>query len=429
MNPGWHKSLPKTLLAFLGYLAILAAAYQTSYSTSGFLVFGLGAILLLDRYLFRVLPWGGPLSWPRELGTRSAYFSLGAAGYYLARHGAITLDETVILGVAVSLAAFLFEWAAGLAGRLLRRIRGRTTSPPWCWSRALGRQTLFLAGVAFILPLLGLHLPRTVSKRTPAELGLKYEEVSFATADGLDLGGWLVPHPQARGTVIFCHGHGRNRGHVLAYLHTLHNLGLNVLAFDFRGHGDSPGHTETFGHREVQDLVAADAYVARRFPGQPVFLFGISYGAAVALQALPALHDVRGVWSESCFSGLRQVVENELDWVPAVVRGRLVSVYSTLAWLDCGFWGTEINPIRSLGQVSVPICFCHGREDRLVPFAQAQALYQAYTGPKWSYWVEGANHNNIQQRAREAYARYLRAFFEETLAEARDVHSEPHSLN
>lgn len=417
MGTGWLRGPLKVLVAITCYLALLGTTYQTSYSSSGFLVFGLGSVLLLDRYLFRLLRWSGRRRWTGELWTRIGYVLLGAAGYYLTRHGVITLSETVFLGIALSLAAFLFECATALVGRLLGRIRGRVPPPRRSWAQALALQVLFFGGVVFTIPLLSLHLPRTVPRRTPSALGLAYEEVRFTTADGLELGGWLICHPQARGSVIFCHGHGCNRGHVVGYLGPLRALGVNVLAFDFRGHGDSPGHTETFGHREVQDVIAAHAYVRRRFPGQPVFIVGVSYGAAVALQALPDLPGVRGVWAESCFSRLRPVVENELAWLPAPLRGPLVSVYSTLAWLDCGFWGTDINPINCLRNVSVPICFCHGREDRLVPFTQAQALYQAYAGPKWSYWVEGANHYNIRQRARVAYARCLRAFFEQALAE------------
>src|SRR5207244_11949273 len=144
-----------------------------------------------------------------------------------------------------------------------------------------------------LAPLIALHPLRMVPPRTPTAFGLAFEDVHFTTADGIRLGGWLVACPQARGNVIFCHGWGRNRGHVAGLLPTLHGLGLNVLAFDFRGHGDSEGHTSTFGHREVRDLAAAVAYVRGRFPGRPLFLVGISLGAAVSLQALPQLGDVR----------------------------------------------------------------------------------------------------------------------------------------
>src|SRR5262249_18820148 len=158
-----------------------------------------------------------------------------------------------------------------------------------------------LAGRA---PLIALHPLPIVPPRTPASLGLAFEDVRFPTADGVRLGGWLVPHPQARGNAIFCHGWGRNRGHVAGLLPTLHGLGLNVLAFDFRGHGPSGGPPATFGHRETAALLAAEASLRQRFPGRPLFLVGVSYGAAVTLLALPELSGVRAVWVEGCYSRL-----------------------------------------------------------------------------------------------------------------------------
>ena len=96
------------------------------------------------------------------------------------------------------------------------------------WVR-LGLGTLLAPLVPVIVTLHPLH---TVPKRTPASLGLAFEDVRFRAADGLELAGWVMPHERARGNVIFCHGHGRNRGHVAGHLQTLHDMGLNVLAFD-----------------------------------------------------------------------------------------------------------------------------------------------------------------------------------------------------
>ena len=40
---------------------------------------------------------------------------------------------------------------------------------------------------------------------TPADLGLRYEEVQFLTADRLTLRGWFLESPNARATVILVH--------------------------------------------------------------------------------------------------------------------------------------------------------------------------------------------------------------------------------
>jgi pimeloyl-ACP methyl ester carboxylesterase len=154
-----------------------------------------------------------------------------------------------------------------------------------------------------------------------------------------------------------------------------------------------------------------------RFPGRPLFLVGISLGAAVSLQALPRLPDVRGVWSEGAFARLRVPVDNQCRLLPGWLREPLVAAYSWLGWLDCGVWVPGVNPVEALAGSHVPVHFCHGREDRLVPFSEAEALYRAHPGPRQHWWAENASHYNVRQRNPEEYLGRLRAFLESCLQE------------
>ena len=166
----------------------------------------------------------------------------------------------------------------------------------------------------------------------------------------------------------------------------------------------------------MQDVLAAAAYLREHFPDQPLFLVGVSLGAAVSLQALPHLPDVCGVWSEGCFGRLDAVVEHYFAELPRALRRPLVGLYGTLGRLDAGFAVAAVNPVDALRRVDVPIAFCHGREDELVPFAQGQALHDAYAGPKAHWWVDDATHYDVRQRNRDEYLRRLRLFLENCLA-------------
>ena len=163
-------------------------------------------------------------------------------------------------------------------------------------------------------------------------------------------------------------------------------------------------------------MIAADAYVLDRFPDKPVFLIGVSLGAAVSLQALPHLPHVRGVWSEGSFARFSDVAANQFRWLPAILRGGLMAAYYRLGWVESGFWGPSTNPVECLKGVSVPVHFCHGEKDELVPLAQGQSLFEAYGGPKWNWWVPGASHYNVRQKNREEYLRRLRGFLSGCLA-------------
>jgi pimeloyl-ACP methyl ester carboxylesterase len=172
---------------------------------------------------------------------------------------------------------------------------------------------------------------------------------------------------------------------------------------------------------------AAAAYLRRRCPGQPLFLVGISYGAAVALQALPRLPDVRGVWSEGCFDRFSHVVDHYFSPVPTRLRSPLLAAYDSLASLDAGFRAADIHPRAALEGVRVPIYFCHARGDALIPLAEALALYDSYRGPKYCYWVEGATHHHARQRCPQEYLRRLRTFLEGLLLRPENSGGRPHS--
>ncbi len=394
----------RKILAVSCHAAILAAAFRRSDCVAYFLAVGIGPVLLLDRCLFRVLPWLDPVRHARELAGLLLYALAGSLGAYFCRLGAVPLVEALSFGTGLAMLATVLDCAVGLLARLA--------------GRSLRCKLIAAVLLSGLMPLVALHPPRTMPTRTPAAQGLAYEEVAFTTADGVELRGWLVPHMEARGNVVFCHGHGRNRGHAAGLLPMLHEMGLNVLTFDFRGHGESGGHAVTFGYREKQDLLAAAAFLRRRCPGQPLFVVGVSYGAAITLQTIRALPDLRGAWVEGAFARLDDVVSAYFRPAPPCLRARLAAAYDVLGCMDSGLWGPDVNPVGCRAGASVPVCFVHARHDELVPFAEAVALYDAYPGPKTCWWVE-AGHYDVRGRHRDEYLTRLQRFLESCLASQR----------
>src|SRR5438552_1327717 len=130
-RPGRRWEMPASrpvvvlLLIFILYATILGFTAHLVYSKSGFLILGLGSVVLLDRYLFRLLPWKRPVAWARELSIRAGYFSLGCIGFYLSHPGVIRAEEVLLLGVTLSLAAFVFDAAWGGLLRMVSRRRFR----------------------------------------------------------------------------------------------------------------------------------------------------------------------------------------------------------------------------------------------------------------------------------------------------------------
>jgi pimeloyl-ACP methyl ester carboxylesterase len=134
--------------------------------------------------------------------------------------------------------------------------------------------------------------PSRAITATPAAGGMKFDEISFdATETGiLRLNGWWVPaEPNARyaaDTVLLLHNGSGSLSDTLPQLQTLHNLGINVFAFDYRGFGKSlnihPSEASTY-----EDADAAWRYLTdtRHLPPSNIVFDGVGLGAAIAAEA------------------------------------------------------------------------------------------------------------------------------------------------
>lgn len=172
-------------------------------------------------------------------------------------------------------------------------------------------KTAYKTGLLARLALAGTRQPIT---RTPAQLGMPSETVTFTASDGVILRGWFIPRPDADGTpaptVAFVHGWPWNRtgntqgstmvpDRTVDFLPTakaLHNAGFNVLLFDLRNHGASEtSFPVSFGPSEANDVVGAVEMLRERsdVDSARIGLIGFSMGANAALYAIPRCQPIR----------------------------------------------------------------------------------------------------------------------------------------
>lgn len=135
------------------------------------------------------------------------------------------------------------------------------------------------------------HPSRTITA-TPASLGLKYDAISFDyTGTGAaQLTGWWIPAdpgaPDAGRTLLFFHGSQGSLSGSAAQLKTLHSLGVNIFAFDYRGFGQSM-NTHPSESRVYEDGDAAWNYLIdiRHLDPHSIVLYGTGLGATIAAEA------------------------------------------------------------------------------------------------------------------------------------------------
>jgi uncharacterized protein len=151
-----------------------------------------------------------------------------------------------------------------------------------------------------------LYHPAAAVTRTPASAGLDFDRVAFAATDaGVPrLKGWWIPAApgaaRARFTVIYLHGPDGNIGDSVDALARLHDAGVNVLAFDYRGYGDSQNAWPSERNWRRDAEWAIDYLVGtRHINAGTIVLDGKSLGANLALEVAAEHPELAGVIVES----------------------------------------------------------------------------------------------------------------------------------
>ena len=179
--------------------------------------------------------------------------------------------------------------------------------------------------------------------------------------------------------------------------------GFDLFCCDHEAHGESEGRFIGFAAFEDEDCLRWIDFLRSRF-GEDVslLLHGFSMGACTVLKmASRCPENVKFVVEDSGFrDGKDQLL------------GMLGPFYYPLSLLHRLIAGVDLKKADarpSLAAARLPILFVHGREDPMVPFRNAPALYACYRGEKDFLYVEGARHVESMHVSPAAYAQKLDA--------------------
>ena len=257
-----------------------------------------------------------------------------------------------------------------------------------------------LAGYVYVMqPRLIFYpdMPGRTLEATPAAVDLAFEDVSLATADGEQLHGWYVPNDAAHATLLFCHGNAGNISHRLDSIRLFHELGLNVLIFDYRGYGRSSGTASEQGTYRDADAAWEHLVGERGVPPQRIVLFGRSLGAAVASD-LATRTQPGAVILESAFTSVPDMAARLYPWLP-------------VRWLA----SYRYNNAAKIRNISSPVLVMHSRDDEIIPFAHGERLYALANEPKSMFELRGG-HNDGFHVSRDAYRPVVGDFIRDSLS-------------
>jgi len=254
----------------------------------------------------------------------------------------------------------------------------------------------YQAGILAAL-VLAWRNPRVPPRGTPADIGISYEEVHFATRRGLTLHGWWIPsgHGGRCPLVVLVHGWGRNVERMLPYLPMLHPAGFHLLAFDARHHGlsDPDGHASMLKFSE--DIRATvDAVAARSEVDEGrIAVLGLSIGGSAAIHAAAHDHRIGAVVTAGAFADPRDAMVTFGRW-SWVVAPALPLAFRFMEW-RIGARMAAIAPEAVIARAAARFLLVHGDADTVVPVAHAHRLAAA-AGERARLWImPGRGHSDV----------------------------------
>lgn len=252
------------------------------------------------------------------------------------------------------------------------------------------KRTLILLGLAMAFVMFfrwfehkNVYHPTRAHDAHAEELGRPFEEVRLTTPDGVEVHAWFFPgEPSADppgAAVLFCHGNGGNISHRLHYYEAILDTGAALLAFDYRGYGQSEGRPSEEG--TYIDAQAALHWLTNRgFPTHRVIVFGESLGGGIASE-LAHRQPLGGLVLQSTFTSIPDVGAELFWWLP-------VRILSSI----------EYNTHRKLPGIQSPVMIMHSRQDGLIGYAHAEKNFAAANEPKWMVELQGNHNDSLSNR-------------------------------
>jgi abhydrolase domain-containing protein 17 len=196
-----------------------------------------------------------------------------------------------------------------------------------------------------------------------------------------------LPNPDAHFTILYSHGNAEDLGFLQHIFTEMREAGFAVLAYDYRGYGQSTGRRPTV-RSATEDAEAVYRYAVDvlEIPPARLLLHGRSLGSGPTLE-VASRHAAAGVVVESAFVSVLRVITR--------VKILPFDHFSNLA------------RIQTLER---PLLVIHGTRDGVIPTWHGRRLFAAAPGPKWAAWVEGAGHNDLAMIAGADHGRALAAF-------------------
>lgn len=183
-------------------------------------------------------------------------------------------------------------------------------------------------------------------------------------------------------TILYCHGNKYNIDNYWDRVMYLHQLGVNVFIFDYRGFGLSEGTSSEEGLH--QDGIAALNLITTKYnvKKEQLCLYGYSLGNVVSIYLAAEIVTPKCLIAEAPFASANSLTQASL----------IIDIPG--GWLTTG----KFDNAEEIKNIKTPFLLLHGEQDDFVRFRDnGRIVFNNAPLPKTLKLIPGAVHTNIPE--------------------------------
>lgn len=235
------------------------------------------------------------------------------------------------------------------------------------------------------------------------DFGLTAEKISLTTQDGLHIVAYEVDIKAPKAMVIFLSGiHNPSVTAFYGHAKMLKENEYGSILLEMRAHGESDGDVIGLGYNEYLDTKAVVDYITGKYQEIPIIVYGLSMGAATAINSIGEFSEIDGLISVSAYSAFEDafcdnIVNMGAPMIYANIQKPFVKLYLTFKY---GLRSLNFNPKNQIKKLGArPALIIHSTEDSQIPLTSFTKIMKNAPDHVESWVREGDYHFIVRDEA------------------------------
>lgn len=240
------------------------------------------------------------------------------------------------------------------------------------------------------------------------------DEVNIPSKFGYKISTTFIYPNDTNKWIILCHGLAENKVSQIKYMNMFNEMGYNVVIYDARRHGNTPGKNTTYGYYEKYDLETVIEYLLDNYGNDIQFgIHGESMGAATALLYAGELSNKATFYiSDSSFARFSDQLTKIFGTYNKTLTPIVLPISNLFFLIRGRFSLYKVSPLKVVHRIKQPVLFIHSIRDSYIPYQQTKLLADNKKTPKEEWYPSRGGHVESYNRNKNEYKEKVTSFIE-----------------